>query len=346
MKIKPYDIDRFLTKMPADLRALVIFGSDEGRIRLTSQKAQRVFLKDGSDPFNLRNLSLEQIRSDPARLAQEASNLSLGGGRIIVRITQANDYATKALGALLELEKNSGIAIIEAGALSPRSSLRALAEKDKAIAALACYPDRPQELADLVRTRLRQAKFHIAPDVLNFFVQRLGIDRAITENEIEKLILYMGEKKQIDKDDIKKATGDMAAFALDDLSDYVGLGEIAHFTRVFDRLTLSGMTLPTLLTITQNHFQKLKIVKTTIDNGLSISVAVQNQKPPIHFTRQKRFIKQLHIWDMINLNKALLFLWQKQIEVRKQSYISSALGADSLLSLARQARRLAKNQHN
>lgn len=336
MKIKPYETEKFLgTLADSSYKAVLIFGPDGGGVRLTAEKTVKNILKNNTDPFNLRSLSAALVASDAALLTQNAGNLSLGGGRVVVKVRGAGDNCTKALTHFLAAENVEGIVVIDAGNLTPRSTLRKLAEKEKNVAALACYADNPQQIASLIQNKLKAAGLNIERDGLITFTQRLGSDRAITENEIEKLILYMGSTKTVRLEDVLLATGDMAALGLDDLADCVGLGEMTGVVRRFDWLISSGLYPVGILNNLSNHFQKLRFVlafEGDIING------IQKLIPPLHFSRKDKFIRQCRVWNLTQTSKALQILWDSNIKLRTNSSI--AVCSQTLLSLALRAQKL------
>ncbi len=343
VKIKPGEMEKFLDKPPADLRAVLVYGPDSGRVRLYAEKFARKSAGDNKDPFNLRNLSCEQLISDPALLTQEVSNLSLGGGRVIVRVSQTSERCVKAVEQLLAAKNTQGLAVLDAGALTPRSALRRLAESQNNIAAIACYADQPREIAQLVRQKMRQAQLRIDDDALSLFVQKLGADRAITESEIDKLILYMGENQtQITTKDVMAATGDMALIGFDDLAEHTASGNISRMTHTFDRLLSAGLSPIVILNVVNRHFQRLHIVLSEMAAGISSVQALQRLAPPLHFTRKDSFLRQCRIWDEKNIKRALMTLWNANVATRNSGAAAETLGGQALIQIARRAQKLSR----
>ena len=173
VKIKPNEMERFLDRPSKDLRAVLVYGPDAGGVRLYAEKfARQKCRRSRRSRLNLRSLSCEQVIADPALLTQEAGNLSLGGGRVVVRVSQTSERCVKAVEHLLGAENVLGLAVLDAGALTPRSALRRLAENEKNIAAIACYADQPRDIARLVQQRLKQARLNIDQEALGLFCSK------------------------------------------------------------------------------------------------------------------------------------------------------------------------------
>lgn len=339
MKVKPYEAEKFLGNLakglPKDLRALLIYGPDNGGVRLSAEHAVKNLLPQRND-FNLRSLTSKQCADDKALLTREAGNLSLIGGFLVVRVRGAADNATKAVEHFLA-SKAEGFVILDASNLTPQSSLRKLAEKSPSLAAIACYSDDPKKVLARVQQRIKQAGASIEREALMAFTQRLGDDRAITENEIDKLLLYMGKEKNIALPDVLAATGDRGSMGLDALADCVSLGEAKKALRYFDRLVSSGNDPVFIINALSRHFQNLRLV---ISGEGRADQKMMRLSPPIHFTRKERFLRQCQLWTLPQITRAQDSLWDANITLRTSA--PSSLCAQTLMSISLRAQALAK----
>ena len=149
-------------------------------------------LDDPKDPFRISELSVDLVRAEPARLADEARSLCLLGGRRVVRLRQASDQATAACRALLALERIEALVIIDAGELASGSSLRRLIEGARHAAAIACYRDEGRDLAAFVDRELAERHLRADADARAWLLEHVGADRGVTRAELDKLALYLG----------------------------------------------------------------------------------------------------------------------------------------------------------
>ena len=84
MKIRPQEADALCAAPPATLRAILIHGADDGRVRELGRRAVTAVVDDVNDPFRVAELTADTIKTDPARLADEMGAQSLIGGRRVV----------------------------------------------------------------------------------------------------------------------------------------------------------------------------------------------------------------------------------------------------------------------
>ena len=142
------DIERFLARPDAGIRAAVIYGRDLGVVRERAAQLAKQVTEDPDDPFNVALLTEGDLAGDDARLEGELAAQSLMGGRRLVRLRLGGEraasekLAVEALARLLAGELNpEAFLLVEAGALGRDSALRKAAEKAPACAVIPCYED-------------------------------------------------------------------------------------------------------------------------------------------------------------------------------------------------------------
>jgi DNA polymerase III subunit delta len=192
VKLGAAQIERFLRAPDPKAVAVLIYGPDDGLVRERVERLVGTVLDDPKDPFRLSEFSGDGVRSDPARLVDEARALCLVGGRRVVRVRQASDQVTPAVRSLLALDRIEALVVLEAGELPGGSSLRRLAEGSPNAAALPCYRDEGRGLEALIDRLLAERGLAADAEARDHLLRNLGADRALTRMEIDKLALYMG----------------------------------------------------------------------------------------------------------------------------------------------------------
>jgi DNA polymerase-3 subunit delta len=219
--LKGRDIERFILKPDLDEGAILVYGPDAGLVRETAETLVKHY---ASGDWGLVTLDGSEIDADPGRLAVEAKTSSLFGGRRVVRVRGAAGKTTATpLAALLE-DPAGAIIVLEAGNLTPKDPLRALAEANRRARALPCYADTDQTILKLINETFAREGIAAAPDVANTLRDILGNDREVTRRELEKLSLFAAESKVLTHDDVLTLCADNAASALDEVADAIGTG--------------------------------------------------------------------------------------------------------------------------
>jgi len=331
MKIAPRDQARFLDKAESTVAAVLFYGPDRG---LVSERAEALVARvagDAADPFRVAELSLGQIKDDPARLADEAAALSLSGGRRVLRLKDAADALAQPLADLFAGAPTAAFLVLEAGELGPRSALRAVFERGDKTAAIACYLDDEAALKGLIEATLKQHGHAIEAEALAFLQGRLGSDRAITRSELEKLALYAGpEGRKVTLADAEAVVGDSAALSLDDLVFALGDGDGAALDRAYGHAVAEGNEEIRILLAAGRHLARLSQVAGAADpRG-----AMKSLRPPVFFKLESRFLGQLKRWSASSIAEGLARLQRAELAIKTGAQPKSAVAERTLFDVA------------
>src|SRR6516165_6273863 len=114
MRLAPSRIAAFLQRPDPEIRAVLLYGPDEGLVRERAAAVARSVCPDLKDPFRVAELTAAVLAADPARLADEAAQLSLTGGRRVVRVRGAGDGLAKLFGEFLKTALDDALIVVEA----------------------------------------------------------------------------------------------------------------------------------------------------------------------------------------------------------------------------------------
>jgi len=348
MKLTNRTVDRFLESPDPDIVAVVVYGPDEGLVRERVDRLVTLVAGDPKDPFRVAELTGAAIESDPARLADEADQLPMTGGRRVVKLREAGDGVAKPLMGWLDDSGSKGDAggfvVIEAGDLGPRSGLRKLAESHKRAAAMPCYRDEAAGVQKLAREKFAAEGLEIAPEAMQWLVSHLGSDRAITVGELDKLALYKlgdpstkADGRRIELADVIAVVGDSAELALDDLVYAIGDGELPALERSLSRSFAEGAQPIMVLRACGRHFLKLQLAK-----GLAredgIEGALRRIRPPIFFRYLPRFKGQVARWSDGMIAEALSRIVECERQCKRATLPPQTVCHRALMEIAQLAR--------
>ncbi len=344
MKLAPRQIAGFLKKPDAAIRAVLIYGPDAGLVRERARALARTVVADAGDPFRISELAAAALASDPGRLADEAAALSFTGGRRLVAVRDASDRLTRIFADFLKSPVGEAFILLEAGDLDRRSSLRKLFEAVANGAALPCYGDDEASLGVLVDEVMGAARLRLEPAARQTLIHNLGGDRAVSRQELEKLVTYMGgpasasdapADRMVTVADVLAIVGDSSALALDDVIDGALSGDAAAVERALAKSLLAGEAPVAVLRAALRHGQRLHLVLTRIEAGETPVAALRALRPPLHFRREAAFRAQLRHWSRPTLEAALGELWEAEIACKSTGAPDTALCRAALLKLAR-----------
>jgi DNA polymerase-3 subunit delta len=303
--IKAHQAQSFLASPDAKVRAVLFFGSDAG---LVSERAQMLAKAAAlrTDPNGeLIRIDDNDLDADPDKLVVELGTVPMFGGPKIIRTVASRRVNAAALKPIVEAGALEGVLVVEAGNLKPDDTLRALFEKSPVAAAVACYADAAQDLDALVRDMVREAGATISADARHALVDRLGADRALSRGEVEKLLLYAGERADIGVEDVEAVVGDVSELALERITFATAAGQVQRAVTECGRAVSSGESAQSIIAAIQRHFQRLHRVRATIDRGGTLDDALRQMRPPLHFKQKDAFAAQCRMWSTARLSDAL-----------------------------------------
>lgn len=319
---------------PAPWRAVLLHGSDAGLIRARGAMLVRAVLGALDDPFRLAEFDREGF----ARIPEEMASQALTGGRRVVRVRDADDRATPAVQAALD-GPGEGLLVLEAGELPPRSRLRALIERAKSAAAIGCYPEEGRALGETIRASLAAHRVTIRAEALEWLTTQLGADRLASEQELEKLALYVGPGGTVDLPDAMACTGDLAGLSLDDALFAATAGRIALAERALETALAEGAAAIGILRAAILHLQRLHRVRAAIAEGVAETEAIRHLRPPLFARRQGAFSAALRLWPEPALAGALATLFETELACKQTGAPAETLCRNAISALARRAAR-------
>lgn len=337
MKLTGTRADKFCAAPQAGILGALIYGPDRGLVQERGQILASKFADDPNDAFNVTLLTADDLSSDPARLSDEMSAMSLLGGTRLIRVKLEHEKQGAAISKLIGSfdaapQRCAARLIIEAGDMSPRSAIRKAFEAAGHFAALPCYALSVQNLERLIVDKLAAIGPHgigIDKDALLMWAPLLEGDRGLAQNEIEKLALYKGygetENSCVTLEDINALAAGGQAGSIDEIINaaFSGQSQIADSAY---RRAVSGKVHPALiLRSLQRHITRLHQAAAARDSGMSPSEAMRALRPPVFAMHQRSFENQLRAWPIVRLTRILNESLETESRVKRAGSADTAL---------------------
>jgi DNA polymerase-3 subunit delta len=316
VRLRPREVEAFLQRPSAEARVVLLYGPDRGLAAERRRRLITAWLDDPGDPLALTVLEADQLRSDPARLIDEVQAYSMLGGRRAVRVSEAADGLTRIVTELLALPGTEAPVVLEAGDLGPSSSLRKLCDARPGAVAIPCYRQDEQDLARSLREHAQRLGLRVEPAAMAYLVAQLGADAAITRREIEKLDLYLGERRDVRLADAAAVVGDSSALELDQLLNATGTGDVALAMRLVERLVAARQAPVAVIRALQAHWLRLWRLRLQVEAGGTVASVVDNARPPIFFKARPAIAKALDRSGAVALRSGLGLLLETERRIK------------------------------
>lgn len=331
--IKTHQANAFLAAVDRAPAAVLLYGTDVGLVGERASLLAKRLAERESPPGEILRLDDADLEGDADRIFVELQTVPMFGGRKIVRTTAGRRVTAAQLAPLVQSGNLQGYLIVEAGNLRPDDALRALFEKAREAAAVACFPDEVRDLDAVVREVLAARKIDITPEAKRVLLARLGADRALSRVEIEKLALYAHGKAVIDESDVEAAVGDAAELALDRIVLAAASGRAGMSLMELDRSLAAGESAQAVIAALQRHFLRLHRMRSALDAGGSMEDIVRSMRPPVHFKQREALEQQCRSWSLSRLAAALARIAEAVKAARLNSALEGTLAENLLLDL-------------
>lgn len=341
MKVALKDLPRLVSGLPPQLRAILVYGPDDGHVSETAEALARSVVDDLEDPFRVTVLHGETLAGSPGMLMDAATTPALTEGRRLVRLRHVPDRAASLFAELAGASGVDSVTVAEAGALRPSSPLRKLFETSETLAALPCYGDDGAGLRQFIREVLGSRDVRIEADALDFLAGRLGADRRQTRAELEKLALMAGPGQQLGLAEVVEAVGDSGELGFGDIANAVARGDAPRLERALVRAWAAGDTPVGVLRLVMMHFQRLHQAASALAAGRSLDAALSALRPPVIPFNRRPFGEQVRSWQPARIETVLRRLHEAERQCKSTGIPDRAICGQVLLGIClvqRQAR--------
>lgn len=330
MKIEAGRVESFL-KNPGNTNVILIYGPDGGLVAERGLALVKAAIGGTDDAFGYAEIS------DASRLLEEATAVSLMGGRRVVRLRDAGEGAVKPVEALL---KTSSVAlvILEAGDLTPKSKLRALAEKSTAVASVACYVVDAARLPRVVTERLRGSGVTIDADAANWVGNNIAGEEGVIRQSLELLLLYAGDGGRLGLEDVRAALPDGGESSIGDAIDATLTGDPAGADRAISLAYDEGVSPVAIVRVLLSELMRLRVMAEAVAQSSSVSEAMGAMRPPVFFKRVPVVTKALGLWRVAALDEAIKAALNAEMACKTTHVPDEAYCRQMMLGLASRAR--------
>lgn len=342
MIYKQAQIDRFLKKPDTTLKCVVIYGSNDGLIAEYVKNFTKAIVPDVNDAFQVANLLWENVSGDTGAIAGEYGAQSLMGGRRVVIVRDVDNNITKPLKAMLETVKSDTLLILTSASLNKKSSLTALAEERDDFALIACYEDRDEAVYTTARQMFIEQGYTIANEALQLLCSRLSNDRKSNIGEIEKLMTYMGTRKNITNDDVCRVISDNSAASTDDVCYFTASGQTEKALQAYGKLLNEGGDPTMIVRSLMYHFMKILSCAAQIEKGETLDNAVNKMTPPIIFFRKNSFKNQAAIWSKDRLLSVMELLYKTERDCKTTNMPTEEIVSYLIMQLSSAAAKMSR----
>ena len=215
--------------------------------------------------------------------------------------------------------------ILNANILEKKSKLRNSFEKEEKLVIIPTYKDTSLNLLELARKFFYNYKVSISQEAINLLVSRCNGDRGYLKNELDKVLVYMHDRKSINLEEIYKLTNLSENFSINELVD-TSLSK--NFKKTTEIINESSYKLDYGIIILITYLQRAKRLLNIYEkqnNNTDWDSLINNYKPPIFWKDKPIIKKQLEKWSKSKIKDLINNINKTEIYFKKNSSVSLLL---------------------
>lgn len=336
MKTQRGDVPRRLDAPEPQVRFYLFHGADDASSR---SHAARLLTALGAEKEAIEAATL---KSDPARLSDEANALSMFGGAKLLWVEPAGEEILAAVEALLEAPGAEHRVVAIAGALRKTSKLLKLAEASPHALAHVSYAPEGREFERIVEDLARDAGLQPAPGVVARLAGMTANNRELARGEIEKMALFLGadaaQPVPLDHDTLDALGAGAGDVEFLSLGDRAMVGDIEAVQHGIEAMSANGSEAITILRALQRRIVMLAPMQARVAAGEPASAVIGAMGRALFWKDKPVVTEMLMRWPATRLAR----LGERVTELERRLMFAglpakSALG-EELLAIARTAR--------
>ena len=246
-------------------------------------------------------------------------NKSLFDNKKIIIVNRCSEKIHVIIENIIEKKISDIKIILNANILDKKSKLRNLFEKSDKLIIVPTYKDTSITLADIAKKFFNNYKISISSETINLLVSRCNGDRGHLKSELDKILIYMHDKKNINLEEIHKLTNLAENFSINELVDTSLLKNSQKTSEIINE---SNYKSEDGILILRTFLQKTKRLLNLYEKQnehVNFDTLINDHRPPI-FWKDKPIVKrQLENWSKSKIKDLIVKINKTEIFLKKNS---------------------------
>ena len=312
-----------------NLNKYLFFGKNDGLKKL---KIHEITSKISNE--DIFKYDENQILNNPDEFFENTLTNSLFSKKKLILIQRCTDKILPIIDQILTNEIKDLTIILNSESLEKRSKLRLLFEKNEKLICVPFYPDNYDTLYRLAQNFLKEKKISLSQSNINLLIDRCSEDRVNLNNELEKIELYLKNKKQISTEDLFKISNLSDNYSFAELVDSTLAQNQKKITRIINDNHFHNEDAITLIKIMVSKLKKLLFLSEQFEENNDLDRTILQAKPPIFWKDKAIVKKQISLWKPNKIKKKLYDLTDIELQIKKNSSNALNIILDLIITTA------------
>ncbi len=335
MIIKSYEILRNQSNF-LKYNLLLLYGENNGLKKDIAESIKRA-LSHNSTRVEFLLFYENEITNNEENFYNSIYSGSLFGNKRIITIGNATDKIIKQIKDIADKSPDNITLIIFADLLEKKSKLRNFFETNTKTLCIPCYLDSEKDLEIIANTELKKNSINLSRESINLLVEKSNSDRNNLKNEIEKIVAFSINKKNLEIDEIKSIINFSGEHKSDNFINECLCGNIFQYKKILSELYINTANQMFFLRILSNKIHRLLNMKELEKNHSNLDNLMNTSKPPIFWKEKPMVKKQLTIWSLNDLKSIIYEINDTEVLCKKNPQISNIIFFNFFTKLCKKA---------
>jgi len=278
-------------------------------------------IRNKSPDSEYLNYYEKDILQDPNLFYEDIFSKSFFNDKKLIIIKDSSDKFLEIAKSILEKGLQDLTIVLVADNLDKRSKLRGYFEKEKDLYCVPFYKDENSTLNTLTINFFNKEKISISQELINIIVSKCSRDRKNLLNELNKIKLFLQDKKKIDKFTLSKIINLADDHSLSEIVDNTLLKNKNQVSKMLNENDFVFEDMIILIRSFLKNIKRLLNLKAQLGAKDNINEIIQNYKPPI-FWKDKEIVKrQSELWEKSELILLIKKTNDTELMLKKNSQI-------------------------
>ena len=327
MIIKTFEIEK-LKKIKEKI--ILLYGENEG---FKNQIFKEIFAINFKK--KIESYDENEILNNFDNFIASILNKSFFDESKLILISRVTDKIIKLVDILQNKNISDTTIVLNTNILEKKSKLRSKFEKEKSLICIAFYKDDNKTLRQIANNFFIKKKISLSQEIINLIVERSSGDRINLSNELEKISLFLINKKKINIEDVIKLTNLAENYSISELADNCLSKNLIKVNKIFNENAFSLDDCILIIRTLLMKSKRLLEIKKTQSTNKNIEEIISNFRPQI-FWKEKDIVKnQINKWNLKDTEKLVYKINEVEMTVKKNYPSALNIVSDFVLSSAK-----------
>ena len=214
-----------------------------------------------------------------------------------------------------------------------RSTLRLDFEKSKNQACIAVYPENEQAMISYASNFFSKNKISIANANINMIVSKCSNDIENLKNELNKIEIYLKDKKIITSEEILRLTNLIENHSFYELVNNCLALNNKKTVNILNENNYSNEDTIIIIRTFLSKAKQLNILAKEFENSKNIDSTIAKSRPPIFWKDKETTKLQIKYWTQNKIKKLLDNINETELLIKKNSQNSLQILFDFILNI-------------